>query len=157
MNRGAASTRISATPPICTSGPVKVGCPKDATGVLRLDTGVFVPTEYCTQFKDANSWFNSKASVLILPGEALGLIRPSNYRVDVRARVTQQTYNWNQDQWNGQVSTFNTFERALRNKACATLIDYLLRPEYMTKLMYQPGYAFSPDSEDETGYSEIQV
>ena len=95
--------------------------------------------------------------MLVLPGEELGLIRPSNVRVDVRARVTQRTYNWDQDQWNGQASTFNTFERALRNKACATLIDYLLKPEYMTKLMYQPGFAFGTDSENETGYSGIQV
>ena len=95
--------------------------------------------------------------MLILPPEALGLIRPNNYRVDVSAQVFQQNYNWDQDQWNGRPSTFDTFERALRNKACATTIDYLLRPEYMTKLMYQTRYAFTTDSENETVYSGIQV
>ena len=60
-------------------------------------------------------------------------MKPTHTVLDPRAQIIQQNYSWEGDQWNGQASTFDTFERALRNKACATTIDYLLRLGYMTK------------------------
>lgn len=85
-------------------------------------------------------------------------MRPENYVPDLKAQLIQQSYVWDGDQWNGCASIFFIFERALKNKASVSHIDYLLEPGYMTTIMYQPGYLFCDKSFIKTGgLSGVQV